>query len=69
MAQSLERLTSAQVMVSQFVGWNPATGSVLTAQKPGACFRFCISLSLSFSLSLSLSPASPAHALPLKNKC
>ena len=31
-AQSVEHLTSAQVMTSQFVGLNPAMGSVLTAQ-------------------------------------
>ena len=60
MAQSVERLTSAQVMISQLVSSSPASGSVLTAQslEPGACFRFCVSLSLSappHSLSLSLS--------------
>ena len=32
MAQSVERPTSAQVMISQFVGSGPASGSVLTAQ-------------------------------------
>ena len=32
MAQSVERLTSAQVMISQSVGSSPASGSVLTAQ-------------------------------------
>ena len=31
-AQSVKRLTSAQVMISQFVGLSPASGSVLTAQ-------------------------------------
>ena len=31
-AQSVERLTSAQVMISQFVGLSPALGSALTAQ-------------------------------------
>ena len=31
-AQSVRRLTSAQVMISQFVGLRPALGSVLTAQ-------------------------------------
>ena len=31
-AQSVERLTSAQVMISWFVGSSPASGSVLTAQ-------------------------------------
>ena len=32
MAQSVERPTSAQVMISRFVSSNPASGSVLTAQ-------------------------------------
>ena len=31
-AQSVERPTSAQVMISQYVGSSPALGSVLTAQ-------------------------------------
>ena len=32
MAQSVGRPTSAQVMISQFMGSSPASGSVLTAQ-------------------------------------
>ena len=32
MAQSVERLALAQVMISQFVGLSSASGSVLTAQ-------------------------------------
>ena len=32
MAQSVKLLTSAQVMISQFVGSSPVSGSVLTAQ-------------------------------------
>ena len=32
-AQSVKRLTSAQVTISQFVGSRSASGSVLTAQK------------------------------------
>ena len=32
MAQSVKRLTSLQVMISQSVGSSPALGSVLTAQ-------------------------------------
>ena len=32
MAQSVERLTSAQVMISQSVGLSPMSGSVLTAR-------------------------------------
>ena len=31
MAQSVERLSSAQVMISQFVDLSPESGSVLTA--------------------------------------
>ena len=31
-AQSVKQLTSAQVMISRFVGSSPASGSVLTAQ-------------------------------------
>ena len=31
-AQSVKRLTSAQVMISQFVSMSPASGPVLTAQ-------------------------------------
>ena len=31
-AQSVKRLTSAQVMISRFVSSSPASGSVLTAQ-------------------------------------
>ena len=37
MAHSVERLTSAQVMVSQFVGSSPASGFVL-------CSDLCICL-------------------------
>ena len=32
MAQSVKHLTSAQVMISQFVGSNPMSSSVLTAR-------------------------------------
>ena len=32
MARSVQRLTSAQVTISRFVGSSPAAGSVLTAQ-------------------------------------
>ena len=64
-AQSVERLTLAQVMISQFVSSRPTSGSVLTARSlepasdsaslslsapPHSC-----SVSLSLSLSLSLS--------------
>ena len=33
MAQSVEPLTSAQVMISQFMGSSPTSGSVLTARR------------------------------------
>ena len=51
-AQWVKRLTSAQVMVSQFVSSNPASGSVLTAQSLEPA-----SDSVSSSLSLCSSPA------------
>ena len=60
-AQLVKPPTSAQVMISWFVSWSPALGSVLTARslEPAACFGFCFSLSLSapllFTFSLSLS--------------
>ena len=52
-AQSVERPTSAQVMISPSVGSGPASGSVLTALEP-----------VSDSVSPSLWP-SPIHALSL----
>ena len=56
-AQLVERPTSAQVMVLQFMSSSPTSGCVLTnSSEPGACFRFspppppllmlCLSLSL-----------------------
>ena len=56
MAQSVEPLTSAQVMISQFMGSSPTSGSVLTAQslEPRACFGFCVLLALCPSPILSL---------------
>ena len=61
-AQSVKHLTSAQVMISQFVGSSSALVSVLTAQSlsllRGPCLPLCSSLltvSLCLSLSLSLS--------------
>ena len=58
--QLFKQLTSAQVMISQFVGLSPASGSVLTAQslEPASDFvspslsdpsplAVCLSLSLS----------------------
>ena len=49
MAQSVEHLTSAPVMISQFVGSSPTLGSVLTAQ----------------SLEPALDSVSPFLSLPL----
>ena len=34
MAQSVKRPTSAQVMISRFMGSSPTSGSMLTAQSP-----------------------------------
>ena len=52
-AQSIKCPTWAQVMISQFVGPRPASGSLLTAWSP--LWIFCLSLSC----------PSPAHALSL----
>ena len=53
-AQSVKHLTLAQVMISQFVGSSPASGSVLTAQ----------------SLEPSLDSVSPSlSSLPLPHLC
>ena len=62
-AQSVERLTSAQGMTSGFVGSSPVSGSVLTAQglepaldsvspslSPPLAFSLCLCLCLSLSL-------------------
>ena len=60
MAQSAERPSSAQVMISQFVGSSPASGSVLMAQSLEPA---------SDSVSPSLSAPSPLMlSLCLKNK-
>ena len=48
MAQSVERPTSARVMISQFMGLSPASGSVLTA----------------YSLEPALSSVSPSLSAP-----
>ena len=66
MAQSVERPTSAQVTILQYVSSSPGSGSVLTAQSlqpasdPGSLAR-----SLSLSLSLPL-PRSCSVSLTLK---
>ena len=61
MAQSVERQSSAQVMISRFVSSSPSSGSVLIAQSLELLQILCLPLfpsptySLSLSLSLSLS--------------
>ena len=56
-ARSVERRTSAQVMIPPFPGLSPESGSMLTAQSlAGACFRFYVSFSLC---------PSPAHTVSL----
>ena len=64
MALSVQHPTSAQVMISQFVGSSPASGSVLMAQSlepaldavsPSLSAPPPLMLALSLSLSLSLS--------------
>ena len=61
-AQSIEHLTSAQVMISRSVSSSPASGSMLTAQSLEP-----VSDSVSPSLSLTL-PHSCSVSLCLKNK-
>ena len=53
MAQLVEHLTLAQVMISLFVSWSPTSGSVLTAQ----------------SLEPGLDSVSPSLSLPLLPLC
>ena len=61
-AQSVERPTSAQVMISHFVSSSPMLGSMLTAQRLEPA-------SDSVSPSLSLCPSyTHTHTLSLKNK-
>ena len=55
MAQSVKRLTLAQVMISWFVGSSPESGSVLTAQSLELLRILCLPLSAPFPLSLCLS--------------
>ena len=62
MAHPVERLTLAQVMISQLVSSSPMSGSVLTAQSLELLWILCLPLSLPLpplmgSLSLSLSPS------------
>ena len=62
LAQSVKRMTAAQVVISQFVSSRPVSGSVLTAQSPEPA-----SDSVSPSLSLPLT-CSHSISLSLKNK-
>ena len=59
MAQSVGRPTSAQVMISRFVGSSPALGSVLMAQSLEAALD---------SVSPLFAPPLLALSLSLKNK-
>ena len=78
MAQLLERLTSAQVMISQFLGLSTMSGSVLTAQSlEPASDSLSLSLSLcpslfmlylSLPLSLSVSLKNKINIKKIKNK-
>ena len=54
-AQLVKRLTSAQVTISRYVGSNPASGSVLTAQSLGLLQILCVPLSLFLPCSRSVS--------------
>ena len=54
MARLVEHLTSAQVMISRFVGSSPTAGSVLTARAWSLLRIPCLPLSLSLP---------PAHVL------
>ena len=58
-AQSIRPLTSAHVMISQFVSLSPASGSVLTAQSLEPA---------SDSVSPSLSALPRSHSVSLENK-
>ena len=57
--QSIEHPTSAQVMISQFVGLEPHVGLCADSSEPGACFGFCFSRSLCLSLTHVLSLSLP----------
>ena len=53
-AQSVKRLTLAQVTISQIHGLEPGAGLRADSSEPGACFGFCVSLSAPPLLILSL---------------
>ena len=54
-AQSVKRLTSAQVMISRVCELEPLTGLCADSSEPGACFELCLPLSLALPCSHSLS--------------
>ena len=54
-AQSVKPLTSAQVMISRFVGSSPTSGSVLTVQSLELLRILCLLLSAPTLLALSVS--------------
>ena len=60
-AQSVKRLTSAQVTISRFMGSSPASGSVLTAQSLEPALD-------SVSPSLSALAHAPSLSVPKINK-
>ena len=70
MAQSVQRPTSAQVMMSQFVSLSPRSGSVLTAQSlEPASDSVSASLSAPPLLLLCLSLSKVNIKTKLKKKC
>ena len=54
LAQLVMRPTSAQVMILWFVEFEPHIRLCADSSKPGAYFRFCVSLSLPLSCLLML---------------
>ena len=55
MAHQVKHPTSAQVMISRFVGSNPASGSALTVQSLLGILSLPLSLCLMLSFSLKIS--------------
>ena len=71
MAQSVERLTSAQVVISRFVSLSPVLGSVLTAQSlelASDSVSPALSAPSLFTLSLSVSKMNKYLKIFYKNK-
>ena len=67
MARAVERLASAQVMISQFVSSSPASGSVLIAQ--GLLRILSLPLSAPSPLALSLSLSLSQNKEKKENQC